>query len=81
MVQISNRLYDVRFPSTLISVHHSDPTSIMNAIKTPNINTFNIPKICKQTPLLYIQVVWTVSVIYKQYKFVLKVKGFVRDET
>jgi len=42
---------------------------------------FNILKSCKQTPLRYIQVAWTGSVVYKQYKFVLKIQGFVRDKT
>ena len=38
-------------------------------------------KHAKQTPLPYIQVAWAGSVIYKQYKFVLKIQGFVRDKT
>jgi len=29
----------------------------------------------------YIQVAWTSSVIYKQYKFVLKIQGFLRGKT
>jgi len=33
-----------------------------------------------QTPLRYIQVAWNCSLIYKQYKFVLKIQGFVRDK-
>jgi len=36
------------------------------------INTFNVLKICKETPLRYIQVAWISSGIYKKYKFVLK---------
>jgi len=35
----------------------------------------------QQTPLRYIQVARTSSVIYKEYKFVLKIQGFVRDKT
>jgi len=53
----------------------------MNVIKTPNIKTFNILKTCKQTPLRYIQVAWAGSVIYMQYKFVLKIQGFILDIT
>jgi len=53
----------------------------MNVIQTPNINTFSVLKTCKQTPLRNIQAAWAGSVIYKQYKFVLKIQGFVRDKT
>jgi len=53
----------------------------MNVIQTPNIKTFNVLKTHKQTPLRYIQVAWAGSGIYKQYKFILKIQGFILDKT
>jgi len=38
-------------------------------------------KHAKKNPLLYIQVPWADSVIYTQYKFVLKIQGFILDKT
>jgi len=53
----------------------------MNVIQTPNTKTFNVLKTCKQTPLRYIQIAWARSVIYMQYKFVLKIQVFILDKT
>jgi len=69
-----------RFLQHLFESITATQKNIMNAIQTPNINTFNVLKTCKQTALRCIQVAWTGSVIYKQYKFVLKIQGFVRDK-